>query len=90
MSTKEIVCNELQIPLDQLESKTKKRKVVDARIIIAQILRTKDNLVLVDIGMILSRDRSTIIYYSAKFRDLYWSSPDFKQKYDRCLKNYNL
>jgi len=82
-SVKTICANRFKTSVWDIESKTRIRKIVDARAIAMHIIHEKTNMSLKNIGMHFGgRDHSTIIHACNKVDDILKTEVDFKSKYE--------
>lgn len=73
------VCVALRIDRTQLFSRSRKNRLTDARSICCWYMREL-GMKLSDIGSVLDRDHSTVIYNLKKFEDLNETDKEFQQK----------
>jgi len=71
----------------ELQSKTRLREVVDARIMYAYIMKSKTLLTLLKIGQQINRDHSTVIHYLRQFKNLQKTDKNFNLTYLKILNN---
>lgn len=75
------VCYVLNVSIEDIIGKTRKREVVEARYIaIGIIFNSNDRITKVNIGKIFNRDHSTVIYSLRIFDDLLSCDKSFKRK----------
>tara|TARA_R110001632_G_scaffold53190_1_gene131243 strand:+ start:659 stop:1099 length:441 start_codon:yes stop_codon:yes gene_type:complete len=82
-------CTKANTTLEELKSKTRKRDVVEKRMIIAYVLRVKVGLTLIHTGNCLNKDHATVIHYiktTERFLDVY---PHIKRLYNSAVDSYN-
>jgi len=75
------------ITKEELQSKTRLREVVDARIMYAYIMKSKTLLTLMKIGQQINRDHSCVIHYLRQFKNLQKTDKQFNLTYLKILNN---
>jgi hypothetical protein len=82
-------CKRVDITILHLRSKSRKRELVEKRMILATILRNKIGLTLTDAGNQLSRNHSSIIHYVKMTERFITVYPHLQRLYDVGLELYN-
>lgn len=77
----EIVCEKLCVTEEQLSSKSRLRKFVDARHIAHYFIRKETSLTLAEMGKFTNRDHATIMLSIRKCKDLKTHDFAFGQKF---------
>lgn len=72
--------NHTTINYFQIKSKSRKREIVEARYIAIHLINKYQMNTLVNLGKIINRDHSTIIYALKASQDLYKYNFDFRNK----------
>tara|TARA_R100001594_G_scaffold50196_2_gene83306 strand:- start:709 stop:1161 length:453 start_codon:yes stop_codon:yes gene_type:complete len=90
-------CEQHNITITSLQSKTKRRDVADKRKMLSYFLRNKVGLTFEEVGKIMKKDHSTIVFhvksvedfllYDKYFKILYNNVDKIYQKYTDNLKN---
>jgi len=75
----------LRITNDEIKSSSRKRKLVDRRMIIAVILYNKCTFSYSELGRFINRDHATIMHYLKKHKDLMATNVDYRNLYIECL-----
>jgi len=65
-----LVCFDFQLTSEQLQSKSRKREIVLARMFCMKLIRQTTELSLTETGKIFNRDHSTVIYSTDTLKDL--------------------
>lgn len=80
-----------EVSVDVLLSSSRKRELVEARNILAFILKKATRLSLKSIGGKMGgRDHSTVIHNVATFADLWETDPGFRKKASSILNHFNI
>lgn len=75
------------ITKEELQSKTRLREVVDARIMYSYIMKSKTVLTLSKIAKIINRDHSSVIHHIKQFKNLQKTDKNFNMTYLKILNN---
>jgi chromosomal replication initiator protein len=75
----EMVCNHFEISQQQLKSKCRLRKFVEARSIISYILHRKYKLTSIEVGHKLNRDHATVLHNCLKIEGFMRFDKDYKE-----------
>lgn len=67
---------------------TRKREVVDLRVIYAQILLKNTNYTTIETGKYIGKDHATIIHYRKQFNNLI-TYPEFRSLYNKIVLGLN-
>lgn len=70
------------ITLDRLRNKNRESEFVMARVIFCYLCRTFHKITLEDIGWLINRDRTTVIYLLEKFNDWHLSKTEYQ--FNKC------
>jgi len=62
--------------------KSRKRNIVEARMMYAKLMKVYTNMSLTDIGLLINKDHATIIHYLKNFRYIKKQDREFSNKYD--------
>jgi len=62
--------------------KSRKRNIVEARMMYAKLMKVYTNTSLTDIGLLINKDHATIIHYLKNFRYIKKQDREFSNKYD--------
>lgn len=62
--------------------KSRKRNIVEARMMYAKLMKVYTNASLTDIGLLINKDHATIIHYLKNFRYIKKQDREFSNKYD--------
>jgi len=77
----------LDISEISLASEYRGREVVDVRKMVCKVLRSKFNLSFSDIGKLLNRDHSTMVYYVSAHEDLCMSNGEYLACYNALMED---
>jgi chromosomal replication initiator protein len=77
------------VTVDELMSENRSRTLADARCIAMSVLRLSFKITLRQIGRMLLRDHSTVLYAISKYDDLYGRDKSFTQKADKLREMLN-
>ena len=83
----EVIENRLGISKEDILGKSRYRPIVDARMVLAYILRTYNKETLQSIGKIIDRDHSAVINLIKRFDDYTSTDKRFKKIYENILWN---
>lgn len=84
------VLDVLELTLDEFKNKSRKRDLVDARMIIVHTLRTRCHLSYHKIGNLINRDHSAVIYLYQTYSKLIENNTIFKEKTNLIGKMYGV
>lgn len=62
--------------------KSRKRSIVEARMMYAKLMKVYTNTSLTEIGLLINKDHATIIHYLKNFRHIKKQDREFSNKYD--------
>jgi len=82
-------CNRVDTTLDILKSRTRKRDVVEKRMVIAYVLRDMVGLTLARAGKCINKDHATIIHYTKTIKRFLSVYPHIKRLYGEAIKSYD-
>ncbi len=77
-----IVCNELEVTREEMMSKERQAKKVNARHVVSSMLRKHLGLSSSDVATLLDRDRTTVIHSCNVVDDQCCVDPKYKRKID--------
>lgn len=81
------VADEFDVPIDRMKSRTRKRRVVEARQVGMFILRRRTNLLLREIGDLFGeRDHTTVMHSLRTVRDHMYAELDYKERVEKLLE----
>ena len=81
-------CNALDIERKKLESKSRKRDLVEARYIVFHILREKTANSLSNIAKVFGKDHATVLY-GLKLHESMMNYPHYRRKTEAVIKAVN-
>lgn len=73
----EVICRELDITPDELTSGCRKHRFAFVRMIVSKLMRD-ERYSLNDIGRLLNKDHTTILYYLGRYDDMYKYDKKFR------------
>lgn len=76
-------CEELEIERSTIESNSRKRLVVEKRMLLSYFLRVKINLNYNEIGSLLKRDHSSVIYHVKTIEGFLKVYPHLRRMYQK-------
>jgi Trp operon repressor len=79
-----VKCNQDDVPMEEILSKTRKRSVVEARMMVSKLL-LNEGLSYSEIARFLSKDHATIIHYRNLHDDLIDSDPQYREKFEKLI-----
>ena len=85
-----IIESETGVTKKNIKSNVRKRPFVDARNIIANILRKYTRMKTIDVGFELNVDHSSVCHYTKGFDHLYKHEKHYKYVYDRIVSDISL
>ena len=81
-------CQELDIERSVIESKSRKRLVVEKRMLLSYFLRVKINLNYEEIGVLLNKKHCSIMYHVNKIDDFLKVYPHLRRMYKKAHNIY--
>tara|TARA_R100000458_G_C8239463_1_gene218933 strand:- start:377 stop:835 length:459 start_codon:yes stop_codon:yes gene_type:complete len=75
-------CEQVDLTIEELFSKSRKREIVDKRMVLAYLLRTSLGMTYHDIGEALKKNHATIIYAIKNLENFITVYPHIKRLYD--------
>lgn len=82
-----VKCEQDDIPPEEVVMKTRKRHIVEARMMISKLL-LKEGLTLSEIARFLNKDHATIIHYRNLHDDLMKTEAKYKFKFDKLVSAF--
>jgi|688.fasta_scaffold235326_6 chromosomal replication initiator protein len=82
------VCETYCVNIEQIRSKSRQRKIVEARHVISWVLVRKMGMTLAEVGKTFlgGRDHTTVINSLNRFNDIYDTEEEFKTKADELIE----
>jgi len=82
------VCENYSVSVDQIRSKNRHRRLVEARHVICWVLVKKMGMTLAEVGKTFlgGRDHTTVINSLNRFNDIYDTEEEFKNKADDLIE----
>jgi len=80
------ILEESGITIEEIRSRSKKRELVDMRIIISCYL-TNTGMSDSNVGLMIRRNRTTVLYYKRIIDDLLEFDPLFREKFNKVIHN---
>jgi len=81
-------CERVNITLEALKSRNRKRNIVERRMVIAHVLRNRVGLTLTQAGNCINKDHATIIHYNKAIENFLVVYPHIKALYNEAVKSY--
>ena len=81
-------CEELDIERRVMESKSRKRIVVEKRMLLSYFLRVKIKLTYEEVGVLLNKKHCTIMYHVNKIEDFLIVYPHVRRMYQKAYSVY--
>ena len=82
-------CEKTDVTIEQLKSISRKRDIVEKRMIVAYFLRNKIGLTFNESGKYLNKNHASIIHYVKLTEDFINIYPNIKRLYDKADELYN-
>lgn len=84
----EAVCENYNVSVNQIKSKNRHRRLVEARHVISWVLVKKIGMTLSEVGKkyLGGRDHTTVINSLSRFNDIYDTEEEFKNKADELIE----
>ncbi len=81
-------CERVDISLDVLKSRSRKRNIVERRMVIAHVLRNRVGLTLKQAGNCINKDHATVIHYNKAIENFLVVYPHIKVLYSHAVQSY--
>lgn len=78
-------CEQYNITVDQIKSKTRKGPIVIPRLLTMHILKSNTLLTLKEIGIVFNRDHTTVINAIKSTSNMLETDCDFKEEYQKLI-----
>ncbi len=73
--------------VDFINNKSRKRAVIDARVLFGALAKRMTKLPFKVIGDFMQKDHTSIVHYCKVIGDFYAADKHFKRMYDQCIKD---
>lgn len=73
--------------VDFLNDPSRRRKIIDARVLFGAIAKQMTKLPFKTIGNFMNKDHTTVVHYCRVVEDFCMSDKNFKTMYDQCIED---